>query len=85
MEFSNMEQATVEDCSSVTNLKTANITSTGQVVLYSNRLSTKEADNVDLQTVMNNLQGYVNKLKSKFANLNRAGHSGGSGASNKER
>ena len=57
MAFSNLEQATAEDCAAVTNLITVNNTLTEQVVLYKNRLSTKEAYNMSLQTAMRNLQG----------------------------
>ena len=45
----------VEDRSAVTNLTMANITLTEQVALYDNCLSTKEADNMELQTSMKNL------------------------------
>ena len=54
--FSNLAQATAEDRAAVTNLVTANITLTEQVVLYSNRLSTKEVDNMTLHTAVRNLQ-----------------------------
>ena len=53
--FTNMEQAMVEDRSAVTNLTMANITLTEQVALYDNRLSIKEADNMELQTSMKNI------------------------------
>ena len=53
--FTNMKQTMVEDRSAVTNLTMANITLTEQVALYDNRLSTKEADNMELQTSMKNL------------------------------
>ena len=44
-EFANLEQATVKDCSEVTNLMTANSTLYDQVELYANRLYTKEVEN----------------------------------------
>ena len=50
MTFANLEQATAEYCSAVTNLNTANSTLTEQVALYTNRLSAKESDNMALQT-----------------------------------
>ena len=46
--FANLVQATAEDCTAVTNLKTANRILTEQVALYDNRLSTKEAENMAL-------------------------------------
>ena len=48
MTFSNLEQATVEDCSAFINLMTTNRTLTEQVVIYSNRLYTKEADTMEI-------------------------------------
>ena len=65
------------------NLTTANITLTKQVVLYTNRLSTKEADNVALQTAIKNLQVKVKNLKAEVANLKKSGHSRAAGAANK--
>ena len=62
-----------------------NSTLTEQVTLYTNRLSTKDVDNVVLQTLMKNLQGEVNKLKAKIVTLKRAGHSDTTGAANKDR
>ena len=50
------------------------------MALYANRLSTKEADNVALQTVMKNLQGEVKKLEAKVATFKRSGHSGDANA-----
>ena len=64
MEFSNLAQDTVEERSTVTNLTMDNSTLTEQVVLYANRLSTKEADNMTLHTAMKNFQGEVKKLKA---------------------
>ena len=55
--FTNLAQATAEDCSTVTNLTTENSTLTKQVELYANRLSTEELDNMALQTSMSKLQG----------------------------
>ena len=56
MTFFYLVQATAEDCSIVTNLTTSNSKLIEQVVLYGNRLSTKEADNMSLQTAIKNLQ-----------------------------
>ena len=64
MEFSNLAQDTVEERSTATNLTMDNSTLTEQVVLYANRLSTKEADNMTLHTAMKNFQGEVKKLKA---------------------
>ena len=52
IEFSNLAQATAEDCATVINLTMANSTLNEQVEMYANRLSTKEVDNVALQTAM---------------------------------
>ena len=57
MAFANLAQATVEDCAAVTNLTTANSTLNEQVVLHTKSLSTKEVDNMALETAMRNLQG----------------------------
>ena len=62
--FSNLAQATAEDRAAVINLVTANSTLTEQVVLYSNRLSTKEVDNMTLHTAVRNLQGKLKNLKA---------------------
>ena len=67
----------------MTNLTTANSTLTKQVSLYFNRLSTKEADNMALQTATKNLQGEVKNLKAEAANLKKSGHSRSAGAANK--
>ena len=80
MAFANMAQSTAYNCAAVTNLMTANITFTKQVVVYSNHLSTKEADNVALQTAMKNLQGEVKKLKAGVSTLKSSGHSSGASA-----
>ena len=61
--FSNMSQATAEDRTAITNLTTAIRTLIEQVALYSNRLSTKEVDNMALQTAVRNLQGELKNLK----------------------
>ena len=84
MAFSNLAQAMAEDCASVTNLITANRTLTEQVAMYLNRISTKEADNMALQTVMKNLQGEGNNLKVEVVSLNNSGQSRGVVAANKE-
>ena len=47
--FAILEQATAEDCATVTKLMTANITLSFRVALYNNCLSTKEADNMALK------------------------------------
>ena len=39
------------------------------MVLYANRLSIKEADNIMLQTAIKNLQGEIENLKAEVANL----------------
>ena len=83
--FANLTQATADYVSAVTNMTMANSTLTEQVTLYTNRLSTKDVDNVVLQTLMKNLQGEVNKLKAKVVTLKRAGHSDTTGAANKDR
>ena len=83
--FANLSQATAENCAAVTNLKPANSTLTEQVVLYVNRLSTKEADNMALQNAMRNLQGELNNLKAEVASLKNSGHSGGAGAAKNKR
>ena len=57
MAFANLEKATAEYLSTVTNLTIENSTLTYQVALYTNRLSTKESDNMALQTAIKNLQG----------------------------
>ena len=51
-----MAQATSDNRSVEKNLTTENVTLTKQVALYANRLSTKEADNMALQTAIKNLQ-----------------------------
>ena len=61
--FSNMSQATAEDRTAITNLTTEIRTLIEQVALYSNRLSTKEVDNMALQTAVRNLQGELKNLK----------------------
>ena len=48
MGFANLAHATAEDLATMKNLTTANSTLTEQVVLYANRLSAKEADNMAL-------------------------------------
>ena len=57
MVFANLTQATAEDQAAVTNLTMANSTLTEKVALYVNRLSTKEANKVALQTAIKNLEG----------------------------
>ena len=52
MALANLAQATAEDCATVINLTMANSTLNEQVEIYANRLSTKEVDNVALQTAM---------------------------------
>ena len=85
MSFSNIAQATAEDCAIVANLKTANSTLTKKVTLYSNHLSTKDEDNVALQTAMKNLQGEIKNLKAKVSTLKRSGQSGGASATKHKR
>ena len=83
-EFTNMAQAMTDYRAAVTNLTTANSTLTEQVALYANHFSTKEADNVALQTATKNLQGEVKNLNAEVSNLKRSGHFFGSGATNKD-
>ena len=64
MEFSNLEQATAEDCSAVTNLNASNSTLIEKLALYTNRLSTKEANNVALRTSIKNFQGEVKNINA---------------------
>ena len=68
----------------MTNLTTVKSTFTKKVELYTNRLSTKEADNMALQTAIKNLQGEVNNLKLEVANLKNSGHYGSARAANKD-
>ena len=68
----------------MTNLTTSNSTLTKQVELYSNRLSTKAADNMALQTATKNLQGEVKNLKAEAANLKKSVHSSSAGVANKD-
>ena len=82
--FDNVAQVTAEDCADVTNLTTANSALTEQVVLYTNRLSTKEVGNMALQTAMRNLQRELKNLRAEIYNLNKSGHSGGADAAYKE-
>ena len=84
MAFANLAQAAAEDRTVVTNLTTANITLTEQVVMYANRLSTNETDNMALQTYMSNLQGELKNLKMEVVSLKKSGHSSGAGAANKD-
>ena len=65
MAFSNLAQAMSEDRAAVDYLKISNITLTNQVALYANRPSTKDADNMALQTAMKNLQGEVKNSRPK--------------------
>ena len=62
--FANLEQEMVEYWSDITTLTTMNTTLTEQVVLYTNCLSTKEADNEELQMSVRNLQGKVKNIKA---------------------
>ena len=48
MEFANLAQAMAQDWEKVTNLNMANSTLTEKVAIYTNRLSTKEADKMAL-------------------------------------
>ena len=57
--FVNLVQATAEDQAVVTNLMTENITLTEKVVIYTNRLSTKEEDNEASQTIARKFQSEV--------------------------
>ena len=75
--FANLAQATVEDRAAVTNITTTNSTLKEKVALYINLLSTKEADNMALQTAMKNLQGEVKNLKAEVSSIKRSVHSGG--------
>ena len=74
--FANLAQAIAEDRAAVTNLTTANSILTEQVALYANRLSTKEAYIMSLQTAMRNLQGKLKNLKAKMYSLKKSGHFG---------
>ena len=84
MAFVNLVQATAEDRTAVTNLMTANSTLREQVAMYANRLSTKEADNMELQTAIRSFQGELKNLKAKIYSLKKSVHSGAAGAANKE-
>ena len=84
MEFSNLAQAKAEDSAAVTNLTTANSTLTEQGTMYANRLSSKEADKMALQTDMKNLQRVINNLKAEVASLKKSVYSGTAGAANKD-
>ena len=84
MEFANMSQATSEDQSAVSNLTMANSTLTEQVALYVNCLSTKEVYSMAIQTAIKKLQGEVKNTKAEVDNLKIPGHSGGTGAANKD-
>ena len=84
MAFTNIAQATSEDQAAITYLTTSNITLTEQVVLHTNHVSTKYADNVALQTAIKNLQVKVKNLKAEVANLKKSGHSGSGAAANKD-
>ena len=57
MYFSNLGQVTEEYRAAVINLTMANSTLNEQVEMYTNRLSTKEVDNVSLQPEMENYRG----------------------------
>ena len=57
MYFSNLGQGTEEYRVDVVNLTMANSTLNEQVEMYTNRLSTKEVDNVSLQPEMENYRG----------------------------
>ena len=83
MAFTNLAQATSEDQAAITYLTTSNITLTEQVVLHTNHVSTKYADNVALQTAIKNLQGEFNNFKAEVEHLNKSGHYGSAGAANK--
>ena len=52
--------------------------------LYSNRISTKEAENMSLQTSMSNLQEELKNLKAEIYNIKKPVHSGAAGAANKD-
>ena len=52
--------------------------------MYDNRLYTKEADNMALKTDMGKLQGELKNIKAEVASLKKSGHSGGTGAANKD-
>ena len=54
------------------------------MALYTNRLSTKEADNMALQTATKKLQDEVKNLKAEVASLKKSGHSGGGAAAKKD-
>ena len=84
MAFTNLAQATAEYRAAVTNLTTANSTLTEQVALYANRLSTEEAEIMEMQTAMSNPQGEIKNLKAEVASLNKSGHSGGTSAANRD-
>ena len=84
MAFSNMVRATTEDRAAITNLIMANSTLTEKLELCANRLSTKEAYTMALQTSMKNLQGGIKNLKEEDFRLKKSGHYGSAGAVNKD-
>ena len=83
-EFSNLAQATLEDRAALTNLTTVNSTLMEQVAMYTNNLSTKEADNMALQTTIRNLQGELKNLKAKMYSPKKSGQFSSNGAANKD-
>ena len=52
--------------------------------LHPNRLTSKEAYNVAIQTAIKNMQVEVKNLKAEFANLKKSGHPSGASAANKD-
>ena len=73
----------MEDRAAATNLTTSNGTLTEQVVMYANRLSTKEAENTAFQTAVRNLNRDLKTLKAEIQNFKKLGHSVGAGAAYK--
>ena len=57
--LSNLMQSTEKARGAFTNLTTTNTTLMGKVVIYANRLSTKESDQKAIQTEVRNFQGKV--------------------------
>ena len=78
-EFSNLEQATLEDQVAVTNLKYVNTTLTDQVALYTNHLSSKDAENSTLQREVLNLQGENKTHEHENESIKGYRFTGGSG------
>ena len=82
--FYNLVQAMTENRAAVANLTTSNSTLAEKLAMYTNHLSTKEANSMALQTAIQNLQREVKKLKAGLSSLERSVHSGCDGADNKD-